>query len=74
MKPTTAMIAWHADLDPIVEWLEANVGPGVVEDRDAWSNPDIQWSLWGHFGVGMIRHVVEFRDPHMAPLFLLRWG
>jgi hypothetical protein len=74
MKTTTATIAWHVDKEPIIEWLESNVGLGVVEDRDAWSHPEIEWSMWDMFTPGKIRHVVEFRDPDMAAMFLLRWG
>lgn len=74
MTPTVVMIPLHADADPIIEWLQDNVGAGVVEDRDAWRHPDIEWSLWAYIGVGMLRHVVEFRQPEMATMFKLRWS
>lgn len=74
MRPVTAMVAWHANERELVSWLEEHVGPGVVNDTDAWRHEDIQWSMWSLMSPAMTRHVVEFRDAAMATMFKLRWG
>lgn len=74
MTVTTVMVTWSPDIEPMVEWLREHVGTGVLEDRNAWRDKDIQWSLWGLILPGSVWHVVEFRSSEMATLFKLRWA
>ena len=56
----------------IYKWLFENIGKGVVENVNAWADPDLKWSKWDHRG--HYYTYFEFRNEQDATLFSLRWA
>lgn len=64
----------QAEFCKITRWLRDNIGPGVVETTDAWSDPTIVWSGWCKIGWNRCYWVFEFKNKQDALQFQLTFG
>lgn len=67
-------LTWHHQMESIHRWLKENIGPGVAEHTDAWSQEHISWSTWHRTSIGAMKQVFEFRDENHATMFKMVWG
>ena len=77
MKITTIKLPSEKVTEDIWEWLFNNCGKGVVDDNNAWANPEITWAMWTSFVLNdrkMIEYwFFEFKNYPDAALFRMRW-